>query len=62
MKRTVICISIRESMPEQIKVGEKYKIDLEAAYGDHEGDWFVPVYNLNDEKISDLKLSHFRDE
>jgi hypothetical protein len=49
-------------MPEQIKVGEKYKIDLEAAYGDYEGEWYVPVYNLNDEKISDLKLSHFRDE
>ena len=60
-KRTVVCISIRESMPEQLKVDEKYKIDLERAYGDHDGDWYVPVYDMNGTYISELKLSHFRD-
>lgn len=33
----VICISIRESMPDQIKVDEKYKLDLSQAYGDSDG-------------------------
>ena len=49
--QTVICISIRESMPDQIKVDQKYKLDLSQAYGDRDGDWYAPTYTM-DGKLS----------
>lgn len=60
--QTVICISIRESMPDQIKIGTKYKIDLTNAYGDNDGDWYAPVYSTDGERIGELNLKHFRSE
>ncbi len=60
--QTVICISIRESMPDQIKVDTKYKIDLTTAYSDHDGDWYAPVYSMDGERIGELNLKHFRSE
>ena len=57
---TVVCISIREHLPAQIKVGQKYKIDLRAAYGDSEGSWFAPVYIMDGEKIANMNLCHFK--
>lgn len=62
MMQTVVCISIRESMPDQIKVGIKYKIDLTVAYGDNDGDWYAPVYSMDGERISEMNLKHFRSE
>lgn len=60
--QTVICISIRESMPEQIKVGTKYKIDLSDAYGDNDGDWYAPVYSMDGDRVGLLNLKHFTSE
>ena len=57
--QTVICISIRESMPDQIKVDQKYKLDLSQAYGDRDGTWYAPTYTLNGTKVGDLNLKHF---
>lgn len=45
--QTVICISIRESMPDQIKVDQKYKLDLSQAYGDRDGTWYTSTYTMN---------------
>ena len=57
--QTVICISIRESMPEQITEGQQYKIDTSMAYGDRDGDWYAPVYTMDGSRIGDLNLKHF---
>ncbi len=56
----VRCISIRDKMPEQIKLGEIYYINTKTIWDDRE-DWYCEVYRdaeLTD-KIENLKLSHF---
>lgn len=58
--RTVICISIREANPDQIKINQQYKIDFEQAYGDSDGDWFVPVYTMTGDRLGVMNLKHFR--
>lgn len=57
--QTVICISIRESMPDQIKVDEKYKLDLSQAYGDRDGNWYAPTYTMDGKRVGDMNLKHF---
>ena len=56
----VTCISIRETNPEQIKIGEKYQIDIARAHGDDEGNWYAPVYDMENRCIAVLLLSHFK--
>ena len=60
--QTVVCISIRESMPDKIKIGTKYKIDLSTAWGDLEGEWYVTTYSMDGERIGQMNLKHFRSE
>ena len=60
--QTVICISIREFMRDQIKVGTKYKIDLINTYGDNDGDWYAPIYSMEGNRIGIMNLKHFRSE
>lgn len=56
----VKCISIREKMPEQIKLDEVYFIRPESIWDDRE-DWYCEVYKDKGfkEKVGNLKLSHF---
>lgn len=56
----VECISIRESMPDQIKVGTKYKLDPATIEGDSDGDWYGTIYDMNVCKIGQLMLKHFK--
>lgn len=60
--QTVICISIRESEPDQLVVGKKYNIDLSTAYGDCDGDWYANVYELDGTRVGEMLLKHFRTE
>lgn len=59
MMITVECISIRDSVPEIIKVGNKYKIDTDTLYIDEDGDAFVEVYE-NHTKVGRFSLKHFK--
>lgn len=61
MKREVICISIRETKPDQITVGEHYMIDMSSLYSDSDGDWYVNVEDMNGNSKGSLKITHFRD-
>lgn len=58
--KLVECISTRETCPDQIKVGEKYKLDIETIEGDQEGDWYGVIYTMNTNKVGRVKLSHFK--
>lgn len=56
----VKCVSIREKMPEQIKLDEVYFIKSDRIWDDRE-DWYCEVYKDKGfkEKVGNLKLSHF---
>lgn len=56
----VKCISIREKMPDQIKLGEVYYIKAENIWDDGD-DWYCEVYRDAefDNRVGNLKLSHF---
>lgn len=56
----VVCISIRESIPDQIKINEEYIIDRLSIYLDSDGDAYGIVYNSSMKRIGNMKLSHFR--
>lgn len=56
----VVCISIRESKPEQIKVGEYYSIDRLSIWIDRDGDTYGVVYDAMNNRVGDMLLSHFR--
>jgi len=58
--KQVVCISERESVPGQFTIGESYKMDLDRAYGDADGDWYAPVYTKDGELIGTFNLKHFR--
>lgn len=54
----VRCISIRESVPEQIEVEKEYYIE---SIWDDRQDWYAEVYKDRElkHKVGSLKLSHF---
>ena len=56
----VICISIRESKPEQVKVGECYYIDRLTICFDRDGDAYGEVYDAMNNRVGNMLLSHFR--
>lgn len=56
----VICISIRESIPDQLKINDEYIIDRLSIYLDIDGDAYGMVYNSSMKRIGNMKLSHFR--
>lgn len=56
----VVCISVRESIPDQIKIDEEYIIDRLSVYLDMDGDSYGMVYDLSMNRIGNMKLSHFR--
>jgi len=55
----VRCISIRESMPTQIKVGKRYAIDRLSIYIDTDGDAYGVVYDNKRNRIGEMMLKHF---
>ena len=56
----VRCISIRDKMPEQIRLGEIYYINPKTIWDDRE-DWYCEVYRNSGltDRVGNLKLSHF---
>ncbi|WP_395546770.1 MULTISPECIES: hypothetical protein [unclassified Lacrimispora] len=56
----VICISIRESVPDQIKVDHEYMIDRLSIWIDREGDSYGTVYDAKNRRVGEMMLSHFR--
>jgi len=56
----VICISIRESIPDQIKIDKEYIVDRLSIYLDMDGDAYGMVYDSSMKRIGNMKLSHFR--
>ena len=57
----VVCISIRKSMPDQVKVGNEYFIDRLSIWIDRDGDAYGVIYDAkNNERVGELMLSHFR--
>lgn len=55
----VKCISIRDTMPEQIKVGQRYSIDRLSIWIDGDGDAYGMVYDQMENRIGDMLLKHF---
>ena len=56
----VVCITIRESRPDQIKVDNEYMIDRLSIWIDRDGDSYGTVYDLNNNRVGEMMLSHFR--
>lgn len=59
----VICISKRDSLPNQLNVGDKYLIDRLTIWIDRDGDVYGFAYldkNNSPEYIGQVKLSHFK--
>jgi len=54
----VKCISVRESNPDQIKIGERYEIDRLSIWIDGDGDAYGVVY-FKGRRIGDMLLKHF---
>lgn len=56
----VKCVSIREHMPDQIKLGNIYYIRTDSIWDNGE-DWYCEVYKDNalKERVGNLRLSHF---
>ena len=58
----VKCISIRETNPNQIKIGNYYFIDITSIHSDLEGEWYTDVYEMINDmyySIGRLALRHF---
>ncbi len=55
----VRCISIRESNPSQITVGEQYTVDRLSIYVDADGDAYGVVYDNKRNRIGEMLLKHF---
>lgn len=56
----VICISVREKRPEQIKIGYPYLIDKTSIWLDVEGDAYGDVYDTQRNRVGHMLLSHFK--
>lgn len=55
----VKCVSVRNSFPGQLIVGEKYRIDKGSLYIDCDGDVFVNVYGFDYKFIALMNINHF---
>ena len=61
----VICVSIRETNPKQIAIGEEYWMDENSLYTDDDGDKYAMIYKTAEDNatgydcIGIMKLSHF---
>lgn len=55
----VRCISIRESNPTQITVGEQYTVDRLSIWMDVVGDAYGVVYDRMGNRIGNMLLKHF---
>lgn len=55
----VKCQSIRNSVPSQIKVGERYFLNRESMTIDRDGDIFIDVYDTLYHNIGRMNISHF---
>ena len=58
---SVECISPRISFPDQIQVHQKYLLDINSISGDIDGDWYGEIYTLENKKIAQLNLKHFKE-
>lgn len=56
----VQCISIRESIPTQITIGQEYVIDRLTIWIDADGDAYGTVYDNAGNRVGDMLLKHFR--
>lgn len=55
----VECVSVRNSFPGQLIVGEKYRIDKGSLHIDCDGDVFVDVYGFDFKFIAHMNMNHF---
>lgn len=55
----VVCISVRESRPNQITEGETYILDLDSFYLDSDGDAYGNIYTQNMIPVGNMMLRHF---
>lgn len=55
----VKCVSVRNSFPGQLIVGEKYRIDKGSLHIDYDGDVFVDVYGFDFKFIAHMNMNHF---
>lgn len=60
MLKKVVCISKRESFPEQLKVNDSYYVDTESIYNDGE-DTYISVYKDSQKTkyVGVCNISHF---
>ena len=55
----VVCISTRDSRPNQITEGETYILDLDSFYLDNDGDAYGNIYTSNMIPVGNMMLRHF---
>lgn len=55
----VVCISTRDSRPNQITEGETYILDLDSFYLDNDGDAYGNIYTRNMIPVGNMMLRHF---
>lgn len=55
----VRCISIRETFPSQVEVGQQYMIDRLTIWMDAVGDAYGVVYDCKGNRIGNMLLKHF---
>lgn len=58
----VECVSIRETYPEQIQIGQRYLMDKNDKYTDEDGDTYVAIYTMSGDNVGRLNISHFVDK
>lgn len=55
----VRCISIRDTVPEQVVVGQQYSIDRLSIWIDADGDAYGVVYDRIGNRVGEMQLKHF---
>lgn len=61
--KLVHCVHTRETMPNQLVVGNHYWIDESTQYKDFDGDEYVAVYldEFKENRVGNLLLNHFEE-
>lgn len=55
----VKCVSVRGTFPDQIVLGERYRIDKGSLYIDNDGDAFANIYGFDYKFICCMNINHF---
>ena len=58
----VKCISIRDSMPDQIQVGESYLLSLDSIWQVNKDEVYANIYTKDERFVGNMLVTHFQFE